>query len=1383
MGNNNTNKLNIDVKKMFKGVFKCLVLIFAFMFVGIIGTNEKVESAYIERNDISNMTGTNRVYKTTNENSSADTYIQIKSSALVKVSRTEVKFNNEKEWLSLKNDSDKSDHWILFVFDDDADCVSSKKGYGNSDNPSSWIITVPYSLLVETLEIHIKNWNWLSGYDNTECTYTITDGVAPTFNENNIYNSSSSKWTNQHVFVEASGASDESGYVTYQYKTKSDGAWATTMITSTTTFYLEDRKETVKSYINDKGLGILYTSDIDTYVYFRVCDKAGNCSGEVSTLVRIDKTNPTYTVRVDGYAANKLCVEEISACKTATIRVGFNDNRGLTPITYNPPKGYVYAEISLSGTSYSAKAYDMTDDYLAITDPLKIENLTGEYVLSLVGRVCDLANNCLDSISLKTFYFDNIAPTAEIKVQDEHGNPAYKTKNDTYNVITDQTSDEYKNTKGNFIVNKNSKITVTYKDEGYGFKSTQYGFRICGDDKAKNCKYGDGILSKTPNNGINSISYEFTISEIGSLLSETTSYAVTLYLYIYCISDIATNQNTGTNDTGYDIYRIVYDDVRPTIELTFQEQDEHLKNDNSRDCLSMDTYCVNPNVAVKYTDRTNMTSFNFSIMYTSGISAPDFIVSDSTIKFGVNGYVKIGDGNKYTISQGNTETITLDIKNFALQALKIYISSSLKDYAGNTVCNSIDYTESNGAQWCHVSTIYIATTAPRLRISNLEQVQFNLNNDTSLYYIKNYTNTFNAQRTNYTGSYGNSAHYDIKFYSLSKDHDAIKLNVIRKASLFQGTPLEYAVNASEKIINTTGNYFFHSLTQQYELNLLQDTVALMVIKTYVSIEDLTNTKFYYIYIDTTSPSANHIYTNDYCEQEGYICLKNDDQIDGQITNKTLYDYITNDIEFNNNYDYLSQYSSSKSFFAGGIPVDGDNGLINDLKSTIIYKTKLSYDYGNALSLSSINDRETILKFNIQDSEKVYAAANKELISEKVKFNIKITNGIGQNTSIVLYFYYVNTLILETDMYYGVDDTKYIDADIDIDDSLAYYYFNSTDMDLVSNVANMYFNVISDNDAFNVNKIKITNFNVAQDKVERDENTNQTGCYLSNKTGVALVDGSINLIYSCPEIENDIDQELILEFEDIFGNEGTKVIHLVTMKNKLSNIASMVNAIDMLKDNLCAEFSNIDENNNILLRIDTACAAEDSLSIDADNNAIIVKYLIASNTFNTVKLSFTYNDNLNLIFDSENLQIQSYNFGASDNPISIDNHLTKYTDDDNLNIIVQLVVFDINNVVFNNNEIIKHYVGDGAETVTISMDDFIDNNKNSSNSSYYPTNLLRFYEKPVSCVVLNCDDYIDVEASVNNDGTILLNITAKDEVTVKGNYEFSFNFTFGTCYGH
>ena len=46
MRNNDTNRLNKKGIKVFNGIFKYLVLIFAFMFVGVIGTNDKVEAAW-----------------------------------------------------------------------------------------------------------------------------------------------------------------------------------------------------------------------------------------------------------------------------------------------------------------------------------------------------------------------------------------------------------------------------------------------------------------------------------------------------------------------------------------------------------------------------------------------------------------------------------------------------------------------------------------------------------------------------------------------------------------------------------------------------------------------------------------------------------------------------------------------------------------------------------------------------------------------------------------------------------------------------------------------------------------------------------------------------------------------------------------------------------------------------------------------------------------------------------------------------------------------------------------------------------------------------------------------------------------------------------------
>lgn len=102
------------------------------------------------------------------------------------------------------------------------------------------------------------------------------DKTAPVLSS--ITNSSNGNWTNQNINITLNGTDSLSGVLKYQVKYSSNNnTWTDLSSNNNTDSWSAGRNETV---------------------YYRVIDKAGNISEEKSTVIKIDKTNPSQSFSV-----------------------------------------------------------------------------------------------------------------------------------------------------------------------------------------------------------------------------------------------------------------------------------------------------------------------------------------------------------------------------------------------------------------------------------------------------------------------------------------------------------------------------------------------------------------------------------------------------------------------------------------------------------------------------------------------------------------------------------------------------------------------------------------------------------------------------------------------------------------------------------------------------------------------------------------------------------------------------------------------------------------------------------------------------------------------------------------------------------------------------
>ena len=133
-----------------------------------------------------------------------------------------------------------------------------------------------------------------------------------------ITNSSNGNYTNQKVVVTISATEQGTGIKEYQWY--EGGAWTTRALTTT------------------DGVGtITYTANRNETIRFRAVDNAGNISDEITTVVKIDKTQPTIVSVTASDTLDLRNYVEFNATDSGSEIIGYNITSSTTaPTTWIP---------------------------------------------------------------------------------------------------------------------------------------------------------------------------------------------------------------------------------------------------------------------------------------------------------------------------------------------------------------------------------------------------------------------------------------------------------------------------------------------------------------------------------------------------------------------------------------------------------------------------------------------------------------------------------------------------------------------------------------------------------------------------------------------------------------------------------------------------------------------------------------------------------------------------------------------------------------------------------------------------------------------------------------------------------------------------------------
>lgn len=153
--------------------------------------------------------------------------------------------------------ADADTKWVKFT------SGSGTETFKNNWASHTWIKTV-----------YIKTIDLVGNESEVSDTVIKLDNTAPT--KPKITNSHSGTWVNYSYTMKIASSDAHSGIGKYQYRIGSSGDWVTDGTTSATSY-------TSTSFSKERN----------STVYWRSCDKVGNCSSTSSTSVKIDKTKPT----------------------------------------------------------------------------------------------------------------------------------------------------------------------------------------------------------------------------------------------------------------------------------------------------------------------------------------------------------------------------------------------------------------------------------------------------------------------------------------------------------------------------------------------------------------------------------------------------------------------------------------------------------------------------------------------------------------------------------------------------------------------------------------------------------------------------------------------------------------------------------------------------------------------------------------------------------------------------------------------------------------------------------------------------------------------------------------------------------------------------------
>ena len=236
-------------------------------------------------------------------------------------------WTNNDVTVSLTSDDDKSgiDHFEWY--EGDTWTTSALTTNGNTG-------TITYTV-TRNETIRFRAVDKLGNISEEATTIVKVDKEPPTLTS--ITNSSNGNWSTSDIKITLNGTDNQSGVLKYQIKYSSNSnTWTDLSSNSNTDTWSAQRNETV---------------------YYRVVDKVGNVSSEKSTVIKLDKTNPTAKISAS-VSNNTITVSASGSSDT---------NSGIKKYEYSKDNKTYYSSTSTTYnfTGLSDGTYTL---YLRVTD-------------------------------------------------------------------------------------------------------------------------------------------------------------------------------------------------------------------------------------------------------------------------------------------------------------------------------------------------------------------------------------------------------------------------------------------------------------------------------------------------------------------------------------------------------------------------------------------------------------------------------------------------------------------------------------------------------------------------------------------------------------------------------------------------------------------------------------------------------------------------------------------------------------------------------------------------------------------------------------------------------------------------------------------------------
>ncbi|MBR3890503.1 MAG: hypothetical protein IKJ30_00350, partial [Bacilli bacterium] len=380
-----SNSLN----RIFKSpLFKGLLIVFAFLFICLIN-NETIYASTTEWDSGSGATYTNGEVRLTRDDDPVF-YIYGDTDGLTLGNNhfemyIDGVYVNEIGSSSL--DGSYENGWLKITVSRTATSISAYAGNNPSSGNKTYVYaTIPYSKIVGK-QIKVTHF---TNYFGPSFEATVVDKAPPNITgmTPGYILDSSSDWTNGSVAMSVKGAEDGAGIGKYEYS-YDKSTWYNDWVD-----YDYTKRRVDYTYASG-----VWTAERNNYVYFRACDKLGNCSGASSTSlrVRIDTTAPSSSVTVNNPSGGNWTTQDVvltlsGGADSGSVMSGFSKYQySYDNSSWTDGSGWTKNGNTWKGT-WSAERNDI-----------------------VYFRVCDVAGNCSSTSGTTTYIrIDRTAPTLTI---------------------------------------------------------------------------------------------------------------------------------------------------------------------------------------------------------------------------------------------------------------------------------------------------------------------------------------------------------------------------------------------------------------------------------------------------------------------------------------------------------------------------------------------------------------------------------------------------------------------------------------------------------------------------------------------------------------------------------------------------------------------------------------------------------------------------------------------------------------------------------------------------------------------------------------------------------------------------------------------------------